>query len=36
LSLAFGHISNASIGTDNPGVEILNLYYSLPLDGLLD
>jgi hypothetical protein len=36
LSLAFSHISNASIGDDNPGVEILNLYYSLPLDGLLD
>ncbi len=36
LSLAFSHISNASIGDDNPGVEILNVYYSLPLDGLLD
>jgi hypothetical protein len=36
LSLAFSHISNASIGDDHPGVEILNLYYSLPLDGLLD
>ena len=36
LSLAFSHISNASIGDENPGVEILNVYYSLPLDGLLD
>ena len=36
LSLAFSHISNASIGDENPGVEILNVYYSLPLEGLLD
>ncbi len=36
LGLAFSHISNASIADENPGVEVLNLYYSLPLDGLLD
>ena len=36
LGVAFSHISNASIADDNPGVEILNVYYSLPLDGLLD
>ncbi len=36
LGLAFSHISNVSIGDINPGVEILNLYYSVPLDGLLD
>jgi hypothetical protein len=36
LGLAFSHISNASIGDKNPGVEVLNVYYSLPLDGLLD
>ena len=36
VSLAFSHISNASIGDKNPGVEILNIYYSLPLDSLLD
>ncbi len=36
LGLAFSHISNASIADDNPGVEILNIYYSLPLDGLLN
>ena len=31
LGLAFSHISNASLGDTNPGVEILNLYYSIPL-----
>jgi hypothetical protein len=36
LGLAFSHISNASLGDDNPGVEILNVYYALPLGGLLD
>ncbi len=36
LGLAFSHISNASIADENPGVEILTLSYSLPLDGLLD
>ncbi len=35
LGLAFSHISNASIGDTNPGVEILNLYYSIPLTRLL-
>ena len=32
LSLAFSHISNAELGDDNPGTEVLNLYYHLPLD----
>ena len=36
LGLAFSHISNASIGDSNPGAEVLNVYYALPLDGLLD
>ena len=36
LGVAFGHISNASIGDDNPGTEILTVYYSLPLTGLAD
>jgi hypothetical protein len=36
LGLALSHISNASLGDDNPGVEILNVYYALPLDSLLD
>ncbi len=36
LGLAFSHISNAILGDANPGVEILNLSYSVPLDGLLD
>ncbi len=35
LGLAFSHISNVSIGDINPGVEILNLYYSVPLTRLL-
>ena len=34
LGVAFSHISNASIGNENPGVEILNLYYHLPIDWL--
>lgn len=34
LSLAFSHISNASVADDNPGTEVLNLYYHLPLDVL--
>lgn len=31
LGLAFGHISNAGIGDDNPGTEILTLYYHVPI-----
>ena len=31
LGVASGHISNASIGDDNPGTEILTFYYSIPL-----
>jgi lipid A 3-O-deacylase len=34
LGLAFHHISNASIGDTNPGVEILSINYSLPIDFL--
>jgi len=34
LSVAFSHISNARLGDDNPGTEVLNLYYHLPLDVL--
>jgi opacity protein-like surface antigen len=34
LSLAFSHISNADIDSTNPGTEVLNLYYHLPLDVL--
>jgi hypothetical protein len=34
LGLAFGHISNASLGKDNPGTEILTLYYMIPLESL--
>jgi hypothetical protein len=32
VGLAFGHISNASLGDKNPGTEILNLYYHVPTD----
>jgi len=32
LSLAFSHISNGSLADDNPGAEMLNLYYHIPLD----
>jgi len=34
LGVAFGHISNADLGDDNPGTEILNLYYHIPVDTL--
>jgi len=34
LSLSFSHISNADIDSINPGTEVLNLYYHLPLDVL--
>lgn len=34
LSVAFSHLSNASLDDENPGVEVLNLYYHLPLDVL--
>jgi hypothetical protein len=34
LALAFGHISNASLGDDNPGTEILTLYTMIPFDSL--
>ena len=32
LGVAFGHISNAGITDKNPGTEILNLYYHVPVD----
>ncbi len=35
LGLAFSHISNASLGDNNPGAEILSLYYSMPLEQML-
>lgn len=34
VGAAFGHISNASIGDDNPGTEILNVYYHVPVNDL--
>lgn len=30
LGMAFGHLSNASLGDDNPGTEVLNLYWHVP------
>ena len=34
LTFAFSHLSNARIGGNNPGAEILTLYYMIPLDHL--
>ncbi len=34
VSLGFSHISNASTDDDNPGAEVLSLYYHLPLDAV--
>ncbi len=34
VGVAFGHISNASIDEDNPGTEILNVYYHVPVNDL--
>lgn len=34
LGLAIAHISNAGLADDNPGTEVLTLYYHLPLDRL--
>lgn len=34
LSFAFSHLSNARLGGNNPGAEILTLYYMVPLNRL--
>ncbi len=34
LGVALGHISNASTGDSNPGTEIINMYYHIPVGGL--
>ena len=36
LGIAVHHLSNASIGSDNPGTETALLYYSIPLRSLFD
>lgn len=36
ISLGIAHISNASIGDENPGTEILSLTYSFPIDRIFD
>ena len=32
VGVSFGHLSNASITDSNPGTEVLNLYYHVPID----
>lgn len=34
LAVALSHLSNAGLDDDNPGVEVVTLYYHLPLDVL--
>ena len=36
VGVAFYHLSNASLGNDNPGVEVLSLFYAHPLTDLFD
>lgn len=36
LSLAVSHISNASLGDNNPGTEIATIYYHIPFEDILD
>lgn len=36
LGVAVHHLSNASIGDENPGTETALLYYSVPLNSLFD
>ncbi len=32
VGVAVSHISNAGLGSDNPGTEVLNLYYHIPIN----
>ena len=34
VGVSFGHISNADLGDDNPGTEILNVYYHMPIGSM--
>lgn len=34
LGVALGHISNADFGDDNPGAEVLNVYYHMPIGSM--
>jgi len=36
VSLAVSHISNASLGDNNPGTEIATIYYHIPFSDILD
>ncbi len=35
LSIAGGHISNAGLGDSNPGTEIVNVYYHIPVSWIM-
>lgn len=35
VGVSIGHTSNASLGNPNPGTEILELYYHIPVNNLL-
>lgn len=35
LAASFSHLSNCGLGDDNPGVEMINVYYHIPLERLL-
>lgn len=32
--IALSHLSNAGLGDDNPGVEVINFYYHIPINNL--
>lgn len=34
VGVALSHLSNADLGDDNPGTEVLNLYYHVPVGSL--
>lgn len=34
LGVSFGHVSNAGIDDDNPGTEVLNVYYHVPVGNI--
>ncbi|MEP4378426.1 MAG: acyloxyacyl hydrolase [Alphaproteobacteria bacterium] len=36
MSLAVSHISNASLGDNNPGTEIATIYYHIPFSDIID
>ncbi len=36
LGVALSHMSNCHLGNDNPGTEMLNVYFHMPFDGFKD